>query len=303
MTLIVLCAVAGPAHSTTQWRQDGHPDATQLCGQWPRRSRTTTTSLDNVPSGALDLPDRWSFLRQLYRATPLERPDRDAGLLPYHILELYQPLEMGWRLWRAASDTERPWIEERIVNDAGLLGHYVADAAQPHHTSVHYDGWAAGVPNPEGYTTERGFHSRFEAAFVGAHVTLAQLQPAVRPDARVFVDVSSAIHDHILDAYARVEELYRLDRDFAFDPVRPPAPETRRFAIERLAVGATMLRRPLVDGVAEECLERHSSATAPGRPASTMNRARVSSGALGSVTQGTTRKSAVSRSGVASQLT
>jgi len=128
------------------------------------------------------------------------------------------------------------------VNDAGLLGHYVADAAQPHHTSVHYDGWAAGVPNPESYTTERGFHSRFEAAFVDAHVTLAQLQPAVRPDARVFVDVSSAIHDHILDAYARVEELYRLDRDFDFDPVRPPAPEMRRFAIERLAVGATMLR-------------------------------------------------------------
>ena len=122
--------------------------------------------LENVPDGALEARDRFDFLRQLY-AAGLERPERDAGFLPFRITELYQRIVTEWRLWRAEESPERrAWIAERIVNDAGVLGHYVTDGSQPHHTTIHFNGWDRDTPNPEGYTTDRGFHARFETAFV-----------------------------------------------------------------------------------------------------------------------------------------
>ena len=127
--------------------------------------------LENVPPGAMDAPDRFTFLRSLNDAG-LERPERDTGFLHYRILELQERLVAAWRSWRAADehDPHRTWLEERIVNDAGILGHYVMDAAQPHHTTIHFNGWDADTPNPLGYTTDRDFHSRFERVFVDAHV-------------------------------------------------------------------------------------------------------------------------------------
>ena len=65
-----------------------------------------------------------------------------VGLLPYTTLELFQRLRVGFREWRAAPNAQlREWIEQRIINDAGILGHYVADGSNPHHTSQHHDRW------------------------------------------------------------------------------------------------------------------------------------------------------------------
>ena len=41
--------------------------------------------VENVPDGALEEADRFSFLKVLYDAG-LEKPERDAGFLPYRIL-------------------------------------------------------------------------------------------------------------------------------------------------------------------------------------------------------------------------
>lgn len=199
--------------------------------------------LENVPDGALDAPDRFSYLRLLYEAG-LERPERDAGFLPYRIMELYQRTVNGWRMWSAETDPERrEWIEERIVNDAGILGHYVTDASQPHHTTIHFNGWDRDTPNPEGYTRDNGFHARFERYFVEAHLTdadLAHHMPAGEP-ASVSGGVREAVRRHILESHAEVETLYRLDRDVGFDPETPADPAAREFAAERLAAGARML--------------------------------------------------------------
>jgi hypothetical protein len=41
-------------------------------------------------------------------------------------------------MWRAEKDSnKRKWIEQRIINDAGIPGHYVIDVANPHHTTIH----------------------------------------------------------------------------------------------------------------------------------------------------------------------
>ena len=199
--------------------------------------------LENVPDGALEARDRWEFLRFLY-AAGLERPERDAGFLPFRIMELYQRIVSEWRMWRETDDpARRAWIAERIVNDAGILGHYVTDASQPHHTTIHFNGWDRDTPNPEGYTRDNGFHARFETRFVEAHLTDADVARHVStsPPRSVAGSARSAVMEHIMASHAEIETLYRLDRDVGFDPERPADPAAREFAAARLAAGADML--------------------------------------------------------------
>ena len=199
--------------------------------------------LENVPDGALDAPDRYVFIRMLYEAE-LERPERDAGFLPYRIVELYQRTVSGWRRWRSEEDpARRSWIAQRIVNDAGILGHYVTDASQPHHTTIHFNGWDGDTPNPEGYTRDFEFHARFEHFFVEAHVTYDAVVRNARsgPPPSVAGSAREAVIAHILAAHDQVEQLYRLDRDVGFDPEKPADPAARDFAAKRMASGADML--------------------------------------------------------------
>ncbi len=199
--------------------------------------------LENAPASALAAPDRYAFLRQLY-AAGIERPEQAVGFLPFRIVEIYQRLVTEWRLWRAEEDpARRGWIAERIVNDAGILGHYVTDASQPHHTTIHFNGWDRDTPNPEGYTTDRGFHARFESAFVGVHVSDDEVSrrmsdEPLRPVGRF---VRAVVLEHIMDSFRQVETLYLLDRDVGFDPFEPPHPRAVGFAASRLASGAEML--------------------------------------------------------------
>jgi len=197
--------------------------------------------LENVPEGALDARDRFQYLRRLY-AAGLARPENDAGFLPFRIVELYGRLLTEWRLWRRETDpTRRRWIQERIINDAGILGHYVTDGAQPHHTTIHYNGWARGVANPEGFTEDRTFHARFESDFVAAHVTQAEVTRRTEPPRPLNGSAREAVMAFLQTSHALVEEIYRLDRDIGFNPDGPPRPETVDFATERLASGAGML--------------------------------------------------------------
>lgn len=198
--------------------------------------------LENVPAPALDAADRFAYLRALYEAG-LERPERDAGFLPFRIVEVYERLVAEWRLWRAATDAqERGWIEQRIVNDAGILGHYVTDGSQPHHTTIHFNGWDRDTPNPEGYTEDRTFHARFETAYVEARVTQADVDRRVSSGARsVAGSARPAVLEYLRATHAELETLYRLDRDVGFDPAGPLRAPARDFAADRLAAGATML--------------------------------------------------------------
>ena len=197
--------------------------------------------LENVPDGALQARDRYEFLAALY-AAGLEKPERDAAFLPFRIMELYQRLESGFARWRAASSpTERAWIEERVLNDAGVLGHYVADASQPHHTTIHFNGWSADAPNPAGYTTDREFHSRFESGFVDLRVDYDDVLARVPTPTPVLPEVRAAVMAYILDSHAQVEALYEIEKRVGFDADRT-GPEAEGFAERRLAVAADMLR-------------------------------------------------------------
>jgi len=197
-------------------------------------------NLESVPDAALAAPHRYAYLAALGEAG-IERPEA-LGLLPFRIVELYQRLVTEWTLWRRESDPQRRgWIEARIVNDAGLLGHYVTDGSQPHHTTIHFNGWAPDAPNPEGYTLDRTFHSRFEAAFVEARVSQTDVSRRMRVPASVAGSAREAVMEYLRSSHATLGDLYRLDRDVGFDPNAPARSETVEFAAERLAVGARML--------------------------------------------------------------
>jgi hypothetical protein len=193
-----------------------------------------------IPDSVLEAPDRFRFLSAL-QDIGLRRPARDAGLLPFRIVELYQSLVVEWRLWRTEEDSvRRSFIEQRIINDAGILGHYVTDGANPHHTTVHHDGWRTDYPNPRGFTTERGFHSRFESRFVEANITLDDLLPHNTAPRRL-EDVRSDVLGFLRQSHGRLDRLYELDAIEAFGPTTQN-PEHKAFAVERLAAGVNMLR-------------------------------------------------------------
>ncbi|MDH5590191.1 MAG: hypothetical protein OEZ65_02685 [Gemmatimonadota bacterium] len=218
-----------------RWRSREFPE---MDGAW---SYDHYIDLENVPEGALDAANRYAFLAAL-NAAGVDDPHQAAGFVPYRIVELYERLVTEWRLWRAEGDpARREWIAQRIVQDAGVLGHYVADVAQPHHTTIHFNGWDANTPNPEGFTQDREFHYRFETAFVGAHVAERDIRALARERAVRVGEVRPAVMDYVRASHAEVETLYRIDRDVGFDPDAPADASAVHFAAERLAAGADML--------------------------------------------------------------
>jgi hypothetical protein len=189
-----------------------------------------------VLMAALKAPDRYGYLDTLAAAGV---KGVTMGLLPFRMLELSQQLRQDFREWRAAPDSTKPFIEARIIDDAGILGHYVADGSNPAHTTIHYNGWAG--PNPNGYATDKRFHSRFESAYVGANIKLADVVSQLDTAARVLPDLRTAIAAYLHDTNAQVEHLYQLDKAHPFD-ANTTAPEDKAFTVDRLAAGARMLR-------------------------------------------------------------
>jgi hypothetical protein len=155
------------------------------------------------------------------------------------MLELSQQLREDFREWRVAPDSTKSLIEARIIDDAGILGHYVADGSNPAHTSIQYNGWTGA--NPNGYATDKRFHSRFESAYVGANIKLADVVSRMDTTAHVFPDLRSAIVAYLRETNGQVEHLYQLDKAHPFD-ANTTDPDDKAFTVERLASGARMLR-------------------------------------------------------------
>jgi hypothetical protein len=190
----------------------------------------------SVLAAALKAKDRFGYLDTLAAAGA---KGSVMGLLPFEMLELAQKLRVDFRNWRAAPDSIKPWVEARIIDDAGVLGHYVADGSNPAHTTIQYNGWTGA--NPNGYATDKAFHARFESAYVGANIKLADLTSRMDTVARVLPDFRAAIIDYLRQSNAQVEPLYKIDKAHPFEP-GATAPENKAFAADRLAAGARMLR-------------------------------------------------------------
>jgi hypothetical protein len=180
-----------------------------------------------------------------------------AGYLPYAIVDGWQQLSQDfvyWRIDKAAAEhvtdpAHRAWFrkdlearQQLIQRDLGALAHFVGDASQPLHVSIHHNGWGA-LPNPAGYTEDH-VHGPFEGALVHDHVDPAAVRAAMVP----YRDCGCAILPWTEAYLAATEQtvipFYALYKAGGFVG---GGGRGQAFATERLAAGAAALRDAIVD--------------------------------------------------------
>ncbi|GAA0868983.1 hypothetical protein GCM10009116_08210 [Brevundimonas basaltis] len=237
------------------------PDRTKGAGQPHDRERDTAHFVDMMEDGRIMTAQGMSIdalprLKSEYDAALLAAGIKvdDAGYLPYAIMDGYQQLVRDFATWRVLHAAEaresdpgkRAWYREDrlrrealILRDMGYLGHYVGDGAQPHHTTIHYNGWDRDTPNPEGFTTSRQTHGLFEGAFTARVARLDAIEAAMGAPALDSFDLRARVPAYLKTTLAEVVPFYRLEKAGAF---RDAEPRAGMFVIERLAAGASELR-------------------------------------------------------------
>lgn len=222
------------------------PDRWRSSGESVEKWGAPDHFIDYEYAEGLELPrSRYDFLELMVTSGRLARFGLDydtTGFSPWRITELTEMLTNQFRRWRFASPgtTERITLEREIIHTAGNLGHYVADAANPHHTTFHYNGWMS-ADNPRGFTNDCEAHARFESRFVSHAVDLGHVVPKMSaPLLRADYFVTSL--DFIRASNQLVDDLYALDQTGAFDLFNPRTEPGVAFASARLAAGASLLR-------------------------------------------------------------
>jgi hypothetical protein len=129
----------------------------------------------------------------------------------------------------------------------GVMGHFAGDAGQPLHTTIHFNGWVG--ENPEGYTTNSGFHALMDGGFFERtgvprpEVVASRAEEATglghNRDAGaegVFPEVVKFIRAQ----QQQVEPIYRLEKEGIFAPEADPE-RGREFLTDQMARGARLL--------------------------------------------------------------
>ncbi|MEJ6788760.1 S1/P1 Nuclease [Brevundimonas sp. BR2-1] len=237
------------------------PDRTKGAGQPHDRERDTAHFVDMDDAGRIinaggPSIDALPRLKSEYDAALIAAglDVDDAGYLPYAIMDGYQQLARDFATWRVLNAAERretdpgkrAWYREDrqrrealILRDMGYLGHYVGDGSQPHHTTVHYNGWSRDVPNPDGFTTSRQTHGAFEGAFTARAARLDAVEAAMAAPALDGFDLRARVPAYLKMTLAEVRPFYVLEKagGFGEGDARGAA-----FVMARLAAGASELR-------------------------------------------------------------
>lgn len=251
--------------------QSGEPD------RW-RGTRTPALTHENNPDHYIDLEDlepfgltletvsplRYEYLRAMVvakhehpdqmrpynEATDLFRTQEFPGFLPHAIAEHCDKLRSHlktMRILEGLADASTPRRQAQIrqsrenaIHALGLLSHFVGDAAQPLHTTRHHHGWVG--ENPDGFTTERGFHAHIDGGVIRLHaLSYSALRahadaspispPRIEPGAQW--DATLA---HIRRSFDAVRPLYELEKSGELE--REPG---KAFITERLTDASATL--------------------------------------------------------------
>ncbi|MFN0133835.1 MAG: hypothetical protein ACKVW3_15060 [Phycisphaerales bacterium] len=272
---IARLAMEGFPSTSPDWLRDPNTIA-RVCEQacepdrW-RGTRRQVIAHELNPEHYLDLEDLEPFGLTLNTIPPLRHeyframvlakhnhPDRMApydsakdpdkskewpGFLPHAIDEHFALLQSSFntvRTLEALGDPARAAALEQAKANAiyhmGVLAHYVGDAAQPLHTTRHHHGWVG--PNPEGFTTDNGFHAYIDGTIVEHHKLDADaLRPAMAYDRTVDAKRPWQAHlAHIQRSFDAVVPLYSLQRDRLLT-----GPQGRNLIAARLRDGSAQL--------------------------------------------------------------
>ncbi len=164
-----------------------------------------------------------------------------TGTLPYAVVEGYERLKVAFRTWRAlrAQNQDTTFIEQDAAFYLGWMSHYVADGAQPLHSTIQHDGWVGD--NPKSYTRDGAIHWLFEDTFVDLIVLHErEIQTRIPAAPTVLVDPFAAVLAHIDRAHTRLERVYQLEQRKAFE--KRDSREGRELVYATTGDAATLLR-------------------------------------------------------------
>lgn len=172
--------------------------------------------------------DRYEFIEFCCRNGL--RPDK-VGLLPYAITEWTQRLTVALAEHRRWPND--PAIRAKCLVYAGLLAHYAADACQPLHLTIDWDGRAL----PDGSSPRTGIHLRVDSLPNGLRIAPRDLAGGLK------VAAFDKVMDATLAEFQRTRS--HIDRVYQLEPQLPPAdgdqplpPEVAEFTTERMKAAA-----------------------------------------------------------------
>jgi hypothetical protein len=210
---------------------------------------------------------RYDFVAELARyralhpdkAPALEGANQDhtrglIGLLPWAIAENYSKLKSGFSYLKAyeehgGTEAEIENAQANIVYIMGAMGHYVGDASQPLHTTIHHHGWVGA--NPRDYSTNSRIHSWIDGGFfakmggsdctqLAKNLHTAQLVSINGHDAKPEEIFQAAMH-FILEQHKMVEPLYQLEKEGKFSGAGESSQEGKDFLEAQLVKSGQFL--------------------------------------------------------------
>ncbi|MBA4147623.1 MAG: hypothetical protein H0X66_05870 [Verrucomicrobia bacterium] len=185
---------------------------------------------------------------------PAKNSDRTReliGFLPWTITEYYGKLKSGFSYLQAFEEAGTPEeitnAQQNIIYVMGVMGHFLGDAAQPLHSTKHFNGWVG--ENPKGYSTRKTFHSWIDGGFIGrSGIQYADLSPRIKTAQMVWPGDPKAKHPDVfpetmaffIKQHKMVEPLYILEKNNKLDG-KNPSDEGREFIINQIVAGGQML--------------------------------------------------------------
>jgi hypothetical protein len=217
---------------------------------------------DTLPVFRDDFIAQLALVRSAHRESfPAVDPAMDkahtrqlVGLLPWAITENYGKLKSGFSYLKAfesggGTSEEIGNAQENILYVMGVMGHYVGDAAQPLHTTIHHHGWVGD--NPQHFSTNRSFHGWIDGGYFrkihGAN--FKEMQSKLRPAQLVSLngrpagtnEFFQATMSFIVDQRKMLEPLYQLDKEGKLSGEGEMGLQGRAFLESQLVKGGQML--------------------------------------------------------------
>ena len=184
-----------------------------------------------------------------------------GGYLPYAMLDGFQQLRKDFGIWRALSvglltattEPDRAYFrfqlqlrQQLIIRDIGHWSHFVADASQPMHVSIHFNGWG-NFPNPNGYTTAP-IHAPFEGAFVKNYINFVAVAQQMRPYTdRGVSTMEQRVPLYLAESLSQLIPVYQAAKDSGDDNYKTAQPAEIAIVTKQLAAGASELRDQIID--------------------------------------------------------
>ena len=192
--------------------------------------------------------------------SPGAQTQYSAGYLPYTIIDGFQQVRKDFGIWRAlkkgiqtaASPQDRDYFkfalqlrEQLTIRDIGYWSHFVADASQPMHVSVHFNGWG-NFPNPNGYTTSP-IHAPFEGTFVRSFIDFNDVSSAVRPYSDCHCPIEARVPRYLDATLGALIPVYEAAKVNGNDNYQTAQPAEVAIVTQQLAAGVSELRDEIID--------------------------------------------------------